>query len=220
MNKIAVSDLCAYYENRVIFKDMTFNVSEGDYLCITGENGSGKTTLMRLLLGFNVKHTGNIVFSDGAKRKIGWLSQDTAVRNDFPASVKEVVLSGFTGSNRLGIGYGKKQKQKALECMKKLNIEDLKDRAFNELSGGQRQRVRLCRCLVADCDMLFLDEPVTGLDSTSACEMYATIKSLNAEGITVIMITHDISRARSDAKHILNISDDGYVFCDSKGDVK
>lgn len=215
MAQITVKNLSAYYENREIFKDMSFSVDKGDYLCITGDNGSGKTTLMRLLLGFPVKHTGSVLFE--GDKKIGWLSQSNEVRSDFPASVFEVVLSGFAGKSFFGTFYTKKQKSAAVECMKKLEIENLKDRAFCELSGGQRQRVRLCRCLVADCSILFLDEPVTGLDSDSVSEMYSIIKKLNSEGITVVMITHDISRAKSDAKHILNIADDGYIFCDSKG---
>ena len=93
MSLIRVNKLSAFYENRQIFKDINFSVNEGDYLCITGENGSGKTTLMRLILGFKVKHTGRIDFDGFTNKEIGYLPQRTVTESDFPASVKEVILS-------------------------------------------------------------------------------------------------------------------------------
>ena len=212
MNLISVKNLSAFYENREIFSNLSFNIADGDYLCILGENGSGKTTLMRCMLGFDVKTSGEILFNGFSKKEIGYLPQRSETVSDFPASVTEVVMSGFAGKGFLGMLYKKEQKQKAYENMKRLEIFDLKDKAFNKLSGGQQQKVLLCRALCAAKKALLLDEPVTGLDANSAEEMYALIDKLNREGMTVIMISHDIETARSKGTHILHIANGGYFF--------
>ncbi len=213
MAQITVSGLSAFYENKEIFNNLSFCVDKGDYLCVIGENGSGKTTLMRLILGFDVKHTGSITF-DGIKRKeIGWLPQRTELKKDFPASVFEVVLSGFSGNKFLTTRADKKT---AEDNLKLLEIYNLKNCAFKELSGGQQQKVLLCRALCSASSVLLLDEPVTGLDTVSQDEMYSLIRKLNQNGMTVIMISHDVERAVKDANKILRISNDGYFFGDSK----
>lgn len=215
MAQITVSGLSAFYENKEIFGNLSFSVDKGDYLCVIGENGSGKTTLMRLILGFDVKHTGSITF-DGIKRKeIGWLPQRTELKKDFPASVYEVVLSGFSGNKFL---ITKADKKAADDNLKLLEIYNLKNCAFKELSGGQQQKVLLCRALCSASSVLLLDEPVTGLDTASQDEMYSLIRKLNQNGMTVIMISHDVERAVKDANKILRISNDGYFFGNSKED--
>ncbi|MCQ2440547.1 MAG: metal ABC transporter ATP-binding protein [Clostridia bacterium] len=217
MAQITVSKLSAFYENKEIFKNLSFTVNKGDYLCVIGENGSGKTTLMRCILGFDVKHTGSITFNGITRKEIGWLPQRTELKKDFPASVYEVVLSGFSGTKLI---ISKKDKKRAEKNLKLLEIENLKNRPFKELSGGQQQKVLLCRALCSASSVLLLDEPVTGLDSTSQNEMYSLIRKLNKSGMTVIMISHDVERAVIDANKILRISDDGYYFGNSKEDEK
>lgn len=209
---INVKNLSAYYENRKVFENVSFTVSESDYLCIIGENGSGKTTLMKTLLGFNIKHTGEVIFNGFSKKEIGWLPQKTQHQKDFPASVNEVVISGFAGGGFFGARYNKARKEQAKQNMKLLDIDCLAEKSFSELSGGQQQKVLLCRALCAAKKVLLLDEPVTGLDKSSAEEMYALIKKLNKSGIAIIMISHDISRAVNEAEHILNLSDSGFFF--------
>ena len=212
MSLISVNNLSAFYENIQIFKDLSFSVNEGDYLCITGENGSGKTTLMRLILGFRVKHTGSIVLEGFKNREIGYLPQRTITESDFPASVKEVILSGFCGKSFLGLGATREQYKKALENMRYLEIENLGNRFFRELSGGQQQKVLLCRAMCAAKKLLLLDEPVAALDADSKEELYSLIKRLNNDDMTIIMISHDITRAIEEGSHILNIKDNGYTF--------
>lgn len=211
-NIISVKNLSAYYENRKIFEGIDFNVKEGDYLCIIGENGSGKTTLMKTLLGFDIKHTGEVKFNGFTKREIGWLPQKTQHQNDFPASVNEVVMSGFAGNGFFGIRYGKSQKEQAIQNMKLLGIENIAEKSFSELSGGQQQKVLLCRALCAAKKVLLLDEPITSLDETAAEEMYMLIKKLNQSGMAIIMITHDIVRAAGEAQHILSLGNSGFFF--------
>lgn len=211
MNIIEVKNLSAFYENRKVFENVEFSVTEGDYLCIIGENGSGKTTLMKTLLGFDIKHTGQIIFKGFKKQEIGWLPQKTQHQSDFPASVSEVVMSGFADGGFLGFGYSKSQKQRAANNMQLLGIDSIAEKSFSELSGGQQQKVLLCRALCAAKKVLLLDEPVTSLDETAAQEMYEIIKKLNDSGLAVVMISHD-ARAIDNAKHILSLSEKSFFF--------
>ncbi len=212
MNIIEVKNLSAFYENRKVFENLNFTVCDGDYLCIIGENGSGKTTLMKTLLGFDIKHTGQIIFKGFKKREIGWLPQKTQHQKDFPASVREVVMSGFAGQGFLGLAYSKSQKEKARRNMKLLDIDGIAEKSFSELSGGQQQKVLLCRALCAAKKVLLLDEPVTSLDESATEEMYNIIKRLNDNGLAVIMISHDIIHAVNRANHILKLSNDDFFF--------
>ncbi len=212
MSIITVKKLSAFYENREIFKDLNFTVHENEYLCIIGDNGSGKTTLMKTLLGLNIKHTGEIEYNGFNRNEIGWLPQKNESQRDFPASVFEVVLSGFGGKSFLGLGYNKKLKDKAIKNMEILGISELRNTSFRSLSGGQQQKVLLCRALCAAKKVLLLDEPVTGLDSASQEEMYALIRKLHKSGMAIIMISHDVQRAVKEACHILSLSENGSFF--------
>ena len=112
MSLIIVKNLVLGYESRAIAAGLDFSVESGDYLCIVGENGSGKTTLMKTLLGLSEPVSGTIEIGDGVRRsEIGYLPQQTVVQRDFPASVREIVLSGCQG--RLGRlpFYGKREKE-------------------------------------------------------------------------------------------------------------
>ena len=212
MSQLTVKNLHLAYEGKVVVKELSFEVKKGEYIGVVGENGSGKTTLMKSILGLIKPQSGEIQFSDGAKRGIiGYLPQHTTAQNDFPASVKEVILSAFAGRTVLPF-YSKQIKRKALENLDRLNVGDLCDLPFRELSGGQQQRVLLARALCATDDMLLLDEPVNGLDVNATAEMYALISELNKQGMTVIMITHDIKTATESADKILHLSKDGHFF--------
>lgn len=192
------------YEGKAIVSGLSFEVCKGDYLCIIGENGSGKSTLMKTLLGQKNLMSGTIEFSDGLKQKeIGYLPQQTVVQRDFPASVKEIVRSGCLNSG--GFFFSKKQKKLAADSMEKLAISDIQDQCYRELSGGQQQRVLLARALCATQKLLVLDEPVAGLDPVVTQSFYKLISDINKEGITVIMVSHDINAAVTYASHILHI---------------
>lgn len=207
MAMINVSGVSLGYEGKAIVSDLNFSVNRGDYLCIVGENGSGKSTLMKTLLGRKSVVAGKIEFSDGLKQnEIGYLPQQTEVQRDFPASVREIVLSGCINGCGMRPLYSKAQKEAAAANMEKLGISDLAGRCYRELSGGQQQRVLLARALCATKSLLVLDEPVAGLDPVVTQELYRLISDINKEGITVIMVSHDIAAAVEYATHILHIS--------------
>lgn len=206
MSQLICKDLSLGYDGKAIVKGLNFSVDAGAYLCVVGENGSGKSTLMRTLLGLQLPLRGEIITDDGLRpNEIGYLPQQTAAQKDFPASVWEVVLSGCQSGCGLRPFYNRAEKQLAAENMKKMGIEALAKRCYRELSGGQQQRVLLARALCATRRMLLLDEPVAGLDPKATAEMYRTIAALNREGITIIMISHDLSAAIAYASHVLHI---------------
>ena len=206
MAQIICDDLSLGYQGMTVAEHVSFSVTAGDYLCIVGANGAGKSTLMKALLNFHKPLAGKIEFGDNcSSRDIGYLSQQTEVQRDFPASVQEVVLSGCQG--RLGFWpfYGKEEKMLAAENMKRLGIDDLSERCFRDLSGGQKQRVLLARALCATQKLLLLDEPTNGLDPQVTADMYQILAQLNKSGITIIMVTHDLTDALPFATHILHL---------------
>ena len=212
MALITAKDLTLGYDSQAIICDLNFSIDQGEYLCIVGENGSGKTTLMKTLLNLKEPLGGKIETGDGLKRnEIGDLPQQTVVQKDFPASVREIVLSGCQARCGWRPFYNKEEKKLADENMERMEITDLADRCYAELSGGQQQRVLLARALCATRKVLLLDEPVAGLDPMVTAQMYDLIEKLNKEGITIIMISHDIAAAIRYADHILHIGD-GFFF--------
>ncbi len=207
MSLLSVQNLVLGYDNHIIIQDLNFTVNAGDYLCIVGENGSGKSTLVRTLLRLHKPMEGNICLGDDLKpTEIGYLPQQTVVQKDFPASVREIVLSGCQARCGRRPFYNRQEKQLARQNMERMDILDLAHRCYRELSGGQQQRVLLARALCATQKLLLLDEPVSGLDPKVTAEMYDLIRDLNRDGITIIMISHDISAAIQYASHILHIS--------------
>ena len=186
MSFLEVKDLKIGYDGKVVVENINFCVNKGDYLCIVGENGSGKTTLMKTLLKIKSPLGGSIVLGDDLKRnEIGYLSQQNAIQKDFPASVEEVVSSGCQNSMGWRPYLNKAERKLVSNNMQKLGIEHLAKSCYRELSGGQQQRVLIARALCATKKMLFLDEPVTGLDPKITAETYEIISNVNkTDGIT------------------------------------
>ena len=222
MSLLKCENLTLGYDGRAVVENLNFEINSGDYLCIVGENGSGKSTLMKTLLNLQSPISGKIETGDGLHRnEIGYLPQQTVVQRDFPASVWEIVLSGNLSQTGLKPFYSKADKERSMKNLERMGIADLKKRCYRELSGGQQQRVLLARALCATKKLLLLDEPVSGLDPKVTAEMYSLIEGLNKQGITVIMISHDIGAAVKYATHILHIgtevffgTKDEYLFSD------
>ena len=195
------------YGSVPVAENITFSVNKGDYLCVIGENGSGKTTLIKAFTGLVKPLSGNIEFGVGGL-KIGYLPQQTELQRDFPASVKEIVMSGFAGNGVFHPFYSKKEKETARRFAERLGISKLWQQCYRELSGGQQQRVLLARALCASGDLLLLDEPAAALDAEAANEMYELISSVNRDGTAVIMVTHDIKSALKYSNLILKIGNE------------
>ena len=213
MALITCRDLALGYESHAILEHLNFSVNTGDYLCIVGENGSGKSTLMRTMLNLQKPLGGSIAFGEGMRQsEVGYLPQQTAIQKDFPATVWEIVLSGCQARVGRRAFYNRSEKALAEENLLRMGMADYKKRCYRELSGGQQQRVLLARALCATKKLILLDEPVAGLDPKVTADMYALIERLNREGLTIIMISHDIPAAVRYATHILHVGGERTFF--------
>ena len=214
MALITCKDLTLGYESIPVARHLSFTVEEGDYLCILGENGSGKSTLMKTLLGLQAPLAGSVTYGDGLRQnQIGYLPQQTPLQRDFPASVQEVVLSGCLGRCGWRPFFSQEEKALAARNMERLGITGLARRCYRELSGGQQQRVLLARALCATQKLLLLDEPAAGLDPKVTAGLYDLIAGLNRkDGLTILMISHDMAAAARYASRILHLGEGQTLF--------
>ena len=196
------------YNEKSVCKDISFSVETGQYVCIIGENGSGKSTLLKTILGLNKPISGKVVFDKNFNKSlVGYLPQQTDSQRDFPATVREIILSGFINRMEWRPFYNKEEKLKANEVSKYLCIQDLLRKSYRDLSGGQQQRVLLARALCATNELLVLDEPTNALDARSQAKLYELISELNKKGITIIMVSHNIEKVIDYASHIIYLKD-------------
>lgn len=206
---ISCRNVCVNYGSLVAVDNISFSLNKGNYLCIVGANGSGKSTLVKAILGLCKPADGEIVKSC---KGIGYLGQQNVIQRDFPATVREVVISGCLPQNILPL-YSKAEKKRAKEEIYKLGLEKLTKKSFKELSGGQMQRVLLARAFCAATELLILDEPVNGLDPIVTDELYSIVRNRNREEkLTVMMVSHDIHRAVQNATHILHMNNQAMFF--------
>lgn len=214
MSLLKCGNLSFAYDGVTVLRDLNFSVEEGNYLCVIGENGAGKSTLIKGLLRLKKPSAGRVEMGEGLRAaEIGYLPQQTQIQKDFPASVREVVLSGCL--NRMGLRpfYSRAEKERARKNMESLEILDLQQQCYRDLSGGQQQRVLLARALCAAQKLILLDEPVSGLDPVATRTLYAQIAHINEKRkITVIMVSHDIDASLRYASHILHLGQEGQLF--------
>ena len=195
MKILEVKDLTVKLDNKTILENINFEVKKGEILAIVGPNGGGKTTLLKTILGFIKPYRGKVeILGLPPKKavktgKIGYLPQKNNTPKKFPVSVLDVVMFGLVNSK-----LSKNEKlQKALEYLDYVGMKDFKDRPFSDLSGGQQQRVSIARVLVAEPEIIFLDEPSTGIDVVAQESFYEFLKKLrDQKNITVVMVTHDV----------------------------
>ena len=209
---LRVDDVTLAYEGREVISSLSFEIPRGAYVSVIGENGTGKSTLLGAILGLKRVRSGKIELCDLKRREIGFLAQQNEESESFPATVYEVVLTGCLSRSSCGPFITKRARDIAFANMEKVGITSLSGRSCDALSGGQRQRVMLARALCSASKLLVLDEAVTGVDSKTVADIYSLVESLNAGGMTVLSVTHDISAAVRYSSHILRLSSDGYFF--------
>lgn len=196
---LEVSDLrFAYHANRGdVLKGVTFSLGEGEILCLLGSNGTGKTTLLRCLLGFS-KPKGGTVAIDG-KNIVGMAPKERAHHMAyvpqssslaFPYFAREVVLMGRVSHLAPGAAHSAHDKEVALASMRRLQIEHLAERRYQELSGGEKQMVLVARALAQEARLLVMDEPTANLDYHNQVKILAAIKHLAAQGLAILMTSH------------------------------
>jgi zinc transport system ATP-binding protein len=207
---ISVKDVNFDYDGIKVLKDINFSIQKGDFLALIGPNGSGKTTLIKVILGL-LKPAHGRIFIDGHSiqkfhewRKIGYVPQNaTHFDPYFPASVKEVVAMGLLSSKPFARLTAKEEDliEKSLELVE---MEKLINQRIGNLSGGQQQRVFIARAIVNSPEVIFLDEPTTGIDKRTQEMFYDMLAHLNKDkGITIVLITHEIGIIN---KHITKVA--------------
>jgi zinc transport system ATP-binding protein len=208
-NIIEVEDVSFSYDREKVLEHVSFAVHPGDYIGLIGPNGGGKTTLLKLILGLLPLQSGSVrLFGQEVRKfrdwkRVGYAAQQAAgFDRNFPASVREVVEMGRRPA-RFWQGGGERDRalvRQALECV---DMWAHRDRLIGELSGGQQQRVFIARALVNEPEVIFLDEPTTGVDERAQDGFYDLLQRLNKElGITLVLVSHDIVRLTGEVMHI------------------
>ena len=208
MAQLRCENISVGYEDGIVVSDVSFELNRGDYVCIVGENGAGKSSLLKGILGLAKIQGGKLEYGDGMSRAdVGYLPQQKDYQKNFPATVKEVVMSGFLNKMGLRPYYNRVEKAKAMEILSDFGMADYVRASFGSLSGGQKQRGLLARAMCATDKLLLLDEPTTGLDPVATEELYELLKRLNREKkTTILMVSHDLNKAVSDAGLILHVN--------------
>lgn len=221
---IEVKNVNFGYGEKLILENISFSVEKNDFVGIIGSNGSGKSTLIKLILGMVAPVSGDIMILGENIRKfsqwqrIGYVSQKAnAFNSNFPATVEEVV--GANLYSRIGLFKrpGKEHRKEIHRALELVGMQDFKHSLIGNLSGGQQQRVFIARVLVSQPDIMFLDEPTVGIDAKSEEAVYCLLAKLNRElGITVVMVTHDISAVTSHANKLACMGNKGIFIHDPK----
>lgn len=191
---LEVSDVNIQYGELTAVKNVSFNIFKNEFIALIGPNGSGKTSLVRGLLDLIPIHSGNINIKNNIH--IGYLPQNLkSIQASFPAHVDEIIQTGLLRQKKGFKKITKTDENLINETLKLLQIKDLAKRNISKLSGGQQQRVLLARALVSKPDLLILDEPTSALDPKMRSTFFKLIQTLNQKGMTIIMVTHDVSYA-------------------------
>ncbi len=183
--------MSAGYGGRPVISDVTFDLRAGERIGVLGPNGGGKSTLFRVLLGELEPYGGLIT----GPRHFGYVPQTERSRLDYPVTALDVALMGTLTSRRWWLPLGRRERNQALEALRRVGLRELADEQFGELSGGQRQRVMAARALVQDAPVLLLDEPFGGVDVPSAELLSNLLDELARDGRGLLIATHDVEQA-------------------------
>jgi len=208
--RLMIENLTFGYDYRTVLKDISLKINSGDFLAVIGNNGAGKSTLVKCILGINKVAPGQIFLDDVDVStftnfiNVGYVPQKFDDFNyEFPITVNEILYA----SNVRNIS-----EDKLLELLDKSGILELQNENINNLSGGQLQRVFIVRSLMNNPKMLILDEPTVGVDRRNVEAFYKLVNELNSEGITIILITHNIHESKANISHVLSIHNGEGVF--------
>lgn len=193
--------------------EVSCEIQDGEMLAVIGQSGAGKSTLLHILAcidsyqkgeyvidGTLVKNLSERQYAKIRNEKIGMVMQDFALVEDFTALENVMIPLNFSKRKIKG------KKEKALSALKSVGIEDLAKKPCNKLSGGQKQRVAIARAIVNDPSMILADEPTGALDTKTSEEIMELFKSLNKEGKTIVIVTHD-PKVANQCDRIIEISD-------------
>ncbi|MGM0508073.1 MAG: metal ABC transporter ATP-binding protein [Fusobacteriota bacterium] len=186
---IKLNSISVAYDEEEVLKNINLEVNKNDFIGIIGPNGGGKTTLIKTILGLLDPISGSIDGIDNVT--FGYLPQINMSNKKFPITVLEVVLSGLISNKTFFKRFSKEEKNKALEILGELGLDNKKDDIIDNLSGGQKQKAFLARAIISDPDILILDEPNTFVDKKSQGELYNNLEKLNKK-MAILLVSHDL----------------------------
>jgi manganese/zinc/iron transport system ATP- binding protein len=193
---IEVSDLTVAYGERPVLWDVDLIVPHGVLMAVIGPNGAGKTTLVKAMLGLVRPAAGRVLIHGRPyaeqRRLVAYVPQRGTVDWDFPTSVLDVVMMGRYGALGWIRRPGRRERELALDALRKVGMDELADRQISQLSGGQQQRVFLARALVQDAGIYLMDEPFQGVDATTERAIVTLLQELRAQGKTLVVVHHDL----------------------------
>ena len=197
---VIANDLTVAYHKKPVLWDIDLELPGGVLMAIVGPNGAGKSTLIKTMLNMIEPVTGDTKFwgesYEKQRKKIGYVPQRGSVDWDFPTNVLDVVTMGTYGKLGWIKRPGKKEKEKAIEALEKVDMLSFADRQISQLSGGQQQRVFLARALVQNADIYFMDEPFQGVDAKTERAIISILRELRSMGKTVVVVHHDLQTVR------------------------
>lgn len=195
--QIEIKNLSAGYNDEIVLKDINLTVERDDFIGLIGPNGGGKTTLLKVILGLIPPKKGSVrvmgLSPDKGRRYIGYVPQFTFFDSDFPIRVHDVVRMGRLGPKHLFKPYSPRDDEVVNKCLDWVELSDLRNRSLSELSGGQRQRVYIARALASEPEILLLDEPTISVDMEARTHIYELLHNINLEGVTILLISHDLN---------------------------
>jgi zinc/manganese transport system ATP-binding protein len=194
----AFRGVSAGYGATTVLRALDLEVARGELVGLVGPSGSGKTTLLKLLTGRAALHAGRVEvagepLTGRGSVRIGYVPQLGSVDLDFPLTVEQVVLLGDAASSASRPWFTRAERAEARAMLVRLGLDGLHRRRLRELSGGQLQRTFLARALLRQSDLLLLDEPTSGVDLATRRDVLATVRALHADGLTVLLTTHDLN---------------------------
>ena len=205
---VSVRDVCFSYGENEALHNVSFEIPRRALAAVVGPNGGGKTTLLRLLLGELRPRFGTVrVLGEAperARRRVGFVPQGVEFDPDFPITVLESVMLGRDAGRALG-GFRRADRDAALAALARVGLEGLGGRPFAALSGGQRQRVAIAQALVAEPELLLLDEPTANVDHRTEEELVALFGRL-AEERAVVLVSHNLGVVAAHATHLLCVN--------------
>ena len=221
MAQLRCENISVGYEDGIVVSDVSFELNRGDYVCIVGENGAGKSSLLKGILGLAKIQGGKLEYGDGMSRAdVGYLPQQKDYQKNFPATVKEVVMSGFLNKMGLRPYYNRAEKAKAMEILSDFGMADYVRASFGSLSGGQKQRVLLARAMCATDKLLLLDEHTAALDPKTAAKVLEISDQIISENhLTAMMVTHNMKDAIAHGNRLIMMPE-GKVILNIAGEDK
>ncbi len=210
MTLLECQDLLIGYDHPIM-DTIQLSIEEGSYTVIAGENGSGKSTLLKTILGIIRPISGTVNYLPQGRQNIGYVPQQADLLPDFPATVREVVQSGALNYMKYNLLMNRSIKNELKDVLERMELTHIANHSVHRLSGGQKQRMLIARALMASRTFLVLDEPTNGIDPMGRSRIYRLLDTLHKDGVTILMISHDIDTAYSYATQIIELSDGGLI---------